>query len=251
MRSGARRSRCMEEQRFAPGNCTWHTPGCRSRTARRRPARWSCWSGRMASRAGSGPIAMPIHSVGMSVSTILSNALAAAIVVAGAGNLCAQESPARRLSSIVGVAVEEYSKGIDAKGRLISQQEYQETVGFLTDAQDVATRLRGDSVMTVRAVLDTLVAAVRAKVTPQQLSAIHARFAAALGGEGALELPTQVLSLADGRSIYEQRCASCHGERGLGDGPAARDIHPAPPAIGSADSMAETSPALMYRVISV
>ncbi|MGH7632695.1 MAG: FTR1 family protein, partial [Gemmatimonadaceae bacterium] len=183
--------------------------------------------------------------------TILSSALVVALVVAGAGSLRAQESPARRLSSIVGVAVEEYSKGIDAKGRLISQQEYQETVGFLTDAQDVATRLRGDSVMTVRAVLDTLVAAVRAKVTPQELNLIHARFAAALGGEGALELPTHVLSLADGRSIFEKNCALCHGERGLGDGPAAREIHPAPPAIGSADSMTETSPALMYRVISV
>jgi high-affinity iron transporter len=182
---------------------------------------------------------------------ILGNTLAVALVVAGAGSLRAQESPARRLSSIVGVAVEEYSKGIDANGRLISQQEYQETVGFLADAEDVARRLNGDSAATVRAVLDTLVAAVRAKVTPPELNAIHARFAAALGGEGALVLPTEVLSLADGRSIYEANCSSCHGERGLGDGPAARGIHPAPPAIGNADSMAETSPALMYRVISV
>src|SRR5687767_15681135 len=40
--------------------------------------------------------------------------------------LAAQEGPAKRLSSIVGVAVEEYGKAIDAGGRLVSDIEYEE-----------------------------------------------------------------------------------------------------------------------------
>ncbi|HEX6534437.1 MAG TPA: FTR1 family protein [Gemmatimonadaceae bacterium] len=182
--------------------------------------------------------------------TIL-NKVAAVAAFAAAPVLHAQEHPAKRLSSIVGVAVEEYAKGIDEHGRLISAQEYQETVGFLADARSVADRLSGDRAVPIRAVLDTLVSAVEAKAPPTAIAAIHARFLAALGHEGALELPPGPIDLADGRAVFLRECASCHGERGLGDGPAARGMNPAPPAIGDARLMADASPALLYRVVSV
>ena len=47
----------------------------------------------------------------------------------------AQEHPARRAANVVSVAVEEYAKAVDARGRLISAQEYQETNEFLVDAK--------------------------------------------------------------------------------------------------------------------
>ncbi len=188
----------------------------------------------------------------MQLRTILNSAIALAILVACEGVLQAQEEhPARRLSSIVGVAVEEYGKGIDERGRLISEQEYDEAVGFLSDARAVADRLSGDRAPAVRAVLDTLAAAVAAKASPSRVAAIHQRFVAALGSEGALELPTRTIDLAAGRAVYEQNCAACHGERGRGDGPAAKGMNPPPPTIGDAKTMADASPALLYRVISV
>ncbi|HEY2067885.1 MAG TPA: hypothetical protein VGG84_18180, partial [Gemmatimonadaceae bacterium] len=55
----------------------------------------------------------------------------------------AQEHPARRVANIVSVAVEEYGKAVDPRGRLISAQEYQETNDFLTDARHAADRLSG------------------------------------------------------------------------------------------------------------
>ena len=57
-----------------------------------------------------------------------------------ATTVAAQENPAKRLSSIVGVAVEEYAKAVDDNGKLISKDEYDETTGFLNDAKQVATR---------------------------------------------------------------------------------------------------------------
>ena len=36
------------------------------------------------------------------------------------------------------------------------------------------------------------------------------------------------LALAQGRKIYENRCADCHGDKGKGDGPAATDLDPKP-----------------------
>ena len=90
-----------------------------------------------------------------------------------------------------------------------------------------------------------------ARRSPAELAAVHRRFVAALGSEGGLELPTRPLDVAAGRSLYAQNCASCHGARGLGDGPAARGMTPAPPAIGDEAAMADRTPALLFRVISV
>src|ERR687895_72864 len=153
--------------------------------------------------------------------------LTLAFVFGFASSVRSQEHPARRLSSIVGVAVEEYAKGVDASGRLTSELEYQEAVDFLQDARGVAERLSGDRAATVRL------------------------FVAALGNEGALELPTRALDVAAGRALYASNCASCHGAGGAGDGLAAKGMTPPPPAIGDASEMADRTPALLFRVISV
>ncbi|MGH7720624.1 MAG: c-type cytochrome, partial [Gemmatimonadaceae bacterium] len=165
--------------------------------------------------------------------------------------LAAQEHPARRLSSIVGVAVEEYGKGIDASGRVISDLEYQEAVDFLQDARGVAERLSGERAPAVRSALDSLIVAVSEKRPPAAVATLNAAFVAALGSEGALELPEEALSLASGRELYARNCASCHGERGMGDGPAARGMNPPPSPLGDATAMVDATPALLYRVISV
>ena len=80
---------------------------------------------------------------------------------------------------------------------------------------------------------------------------MHERFNAALGSEGALDLPSKAIDLAEGRAIYEKGCASCHGSLGRGDGPAARGMTPPAPAIGTVDAMHAVTPALMYRIVSV
>ena len=173
------------------------------------------------------------------------------LAVAAATTAGAQEHPARRLSNIVGVAVEEYAKAVDARGALVSDIEYQEAVDFLADARSVAARLSGDRATDARVALDSLIAAVRARRTPVDVAALHAAFSEALGSDGALELPTRAVDIAAGRRLYAQSCASCHGDRGQGDGPAAAGMSPAPPALGSAEVMHDVSPALMYRVVTV
>ena len=194
---------------------------------------------------------MPINSLGMRLRTILNQTISLLALAACAARAGAQEDPPKRLANIVGVAVEEYAKGIDAQGRLISAQEYSETLGFLQDARSVAERLSGDRAPAVRAVLDTLVAAVQGKVAPARLTVIHARFVAAMGADAALDLPPGPIDLAEGQRVYETNCVACHGERGLGDGPDAAAIHPRPPAIGRAATLADATPALLFRVLSV
>ena len=177
-------------------------------------------------------------------------ALLAALVCA-LQTLGAQEHPVKRVANIVTVALEEYAKGVDDHGRLISAQEYQEAVDFLGDARRTAERLPGPRGDASRVLLDSIVAAVGAKQPPKALMALNTRFAKSLGSEAALDLPTSPIDVAAGRAIYERSCATCHGMRGLGDGPAAASLNPKPPAIGSAPDMHDRSPALLYRIMSV
>jgi high-affinity iron transporter len=163
----------------------------------------------------------------------------------------AQEHPARRVANIVSVAVEEYGKAFDDRGRMISTMEYQEAIDFLVDARRSAERLAGSNADTARALLDSLSAAVAAKRPPAFVVSLERRFAATLGNEAKLELPKTALNLAEGKAIYDRSCASCHGATGLGDGAAGAGMNPKPPAIGTFEHMHGVTPALTYRVLSV
>jgi FTR1 family protein len=178
--------------------------------------------------------------------------LLAVVSLTGAfSRLAAQEHPVKRVANIVTVALDEYAKGIDDRGRVISAQEYQEAVDFLADARRTAERLPGARGDSARMLLDSIVVGVRSKQPPDALAALNARFAKSLGSEAALDLPNSPIDIAAGRATYEKNCASCHGMRALGDGPAAAALNPKPPAIGSAAEMHDRSPALLYRIMSV
>ncbi len=170
--------------------------------------------------------------------------------------LAQAEHPEQRLASIVGVAVGEYAKGVDAQGRLMAPDEVDEAVGFLHDAKPIADRLSGDRAPAMRSALDSLLAACTAHRAMPAVTALYQKFVQAMGSAGALELPPGPLDHEAGRRIYAERCAACHGESGEGDGPAARALSAdlRPPAFAGpvgTPAMRRVSPALMYRVIAV
>ena len=41
-------------------------------------------------------------------------------------------------------------------------------------------------------------------------------------------IPYQAISIANGKNLYRENCAVCHGDAGYGDGPAAEDLNPKP-----------------------
>jgi high-affinity iron transporter len=162
-----------------------------------------------------------------------------------------QDRPGKRVANIVGVAVEEYAKGVDSSGRLMSRDEYEEAVTFLNDARAAAARLSGDRADSARLGLDSMVARMRRQVPPRDLQPLVKQIMGALGAEAALDLPSRPVDLLAGETLFAVHCASCHGPRGLGDGPAARGMSPPPPALGTASVMRQRTPGLLYRVLSV
>ena len=175
---------------------------------------------------------------------LLSSLLAAA-------SLSAQDNSAKRVSSIVSVAVEEYSKAVDERGKLISADEYQETAGFLIDAKVIAAKIQGYDAPLARAVLDTLIRTVRLKRPPSELRLIGQRFLGALGSAGAMDMPAAPLDTAAGHALFGSSCASCHGMSGRGDGPMAKSLSTPPPAIGVRAKTPELTPSLAFNVVSV
>ena len=183
--------------------------------------------------------------------TLLHIVAAAAFTGSFVNTVEGQERPAKRVADIVGVALAEYDKGIDASGRLISQLEYDEAVSFLGTAREAARRLSGTGADSARTALDSIRAGVLRRSPPRTLDRWRDLLVAALGGDAALDMPTKPVDLAAGERLYGQHCASCHGVRGLGDGPAGKALNPPPPALGSVDVMRDVTPALMYRIASV
>lgn len=165
----------------------------------------------------------------------------------------AQDDVARRIGSLLSVATEEYHKAVDRDGQLVSAAEYDETVGFFSDLRAAATRFTGPTAGAVRATIDTLESAVRAKRSSVEIDALRDRIARGLGTAGTGERPAAPLDLAQGRQLFTSQCASCHGTRGLGDGPAARGMaeDARPPAIGDSRARPALDPTLAYNVISV
>jgi len=180
-----------------------------------------------------------------------SRILLLSLVVGLPTTLLAQENQAKRLASIVGVAVEEYGKAFDDRGRLVLPIEYEETTSFLRDARVVAGRLSGYDAPKTRAVLDTMIASVAAKRPPAEVRALHTRFLTSLGAAGAMDMPKGALDTAIGHRLYGQSCASCHGDAGAGDGPAGRALDPPPSAIGVKSKSPDLTSTLAYNVISV
>jgi len=165
--------------------------------------------------------------------------------------LPAQENPAKRLSSIVGVAVEEYAKAVDERGKLISKDEFDEAYGFVSEARQVATRLSGYDAARTRAILDSIATAVAARNPPTAVRQLHQRFVASLGTAGAMDLPKVPLDTAEGHALYVRNCSSCHGMTGAADSPAAHTLSTPPLAIGVRKLTPELTPTFAYNVISV
>jgi high-affinity iron transporter len=181
----------------------------------------------------------------------LTGYLAVALMTAFSTAAHSQDNSAKRLSSIVGVAVEEYGKAVDGNGKLLSRLEYDETTSFLGDAKGVAERLSGSNAATTKALLDSMSVAVDARRPPSEIVELQTRLVSSLGVAGALDLPTAPLDLGRGKVLYTQNCSSCHGVAGLGDGPAAKASPIPVPPIGSASEAADLTPTLAYNVVTV
>jgi mono/diheme cytochrome c family protein len=66
----------------------------------------------------------------------------------------------------------------------------------------------------------------------------------------ALKNPKKGLikSTQNGEKLYHQICASCHGDKGSGDGPVAKSLKPAPASLNSETTQTQTDGSLFWKI---
>lgn len=160
-------------------------------------------------------------------------------------------SVARRIVAAAELAAKEYALGVPPEGgRITDAEEVKEARLFIEQARlDVhalptAARSYADSALTA-------LAALLERSAPQSevrdlAQALGDRLARSAGG-AVFPIPATPPSLARGAQIYRQQCASCHGEAGRGDGPAARGLSPPPANLADPQVMGAKSRLDLYR----
>ena len=177
-----------------------------------------------------------------------------AVSVSVPGSARAQDvTAARRLANTAQLAAQEYRLGIK-DGRVAAPEEVEEARLFLAEARRNAARLPAESQAHATRALDGLDAMVARRSDPDSVAAGVTRMVSALAAELKIaldEIPDRAPSLAQGREVYQKNCAGCHGAAGLGDGPQAAGLTPAPANLADSASHAGSSPLDFYRRITV
>lgn len=68
---------------------------------------------------------------------------------------------------------------------------------------------------------------------------------------GLQPFPGKLPDTARGADLYRENCAICHGERGQGDGPRARELDPPPAKFTDPDRMNGSAPYVFYNAITL
>lgn len=158
----------------------------------------------------------------------------------------------RRLAATAHLAAQEYRVGI-VDGRIVSPAEVDEARLFLQESRRAAEALPPDYGRGAVAAIDSVIGLLERTASPDSIDAGVRRLTAAISGQSGVvldEIPSQTPSLARGAEVFAANCASCHGTRGRGDGPAAAGLDPKPTDLSDA-ALRDQSPLDYYRRITI
>lgn len=158
-----------------------------------------------------------------------------------------------RIATTARLAAEEYALGV-VGGRVVLEPEVEEARLFFGEAKKAAGELPESTRRWVSAQVDSLVQWVDAVGAPDSAKARVERMVVALASELGVTLaekPSEAPSLARGETVYRTNCVSCHGDRGMGDGPAAVGLEPRPANLADGAALAASSPVDFYRRVTI
>ncbi|MCO5247890.1 MAG: FTR1 family protein [Chitinophagales bacterium] len=146
----------------------------------------------------------------------------------------------------------DYAGAVES-GKILDQQEYEEQQEFSLQAlhlveespsmsEDSKSKLLGD--------IQKLIELINTKAPAEKISTLANQINNSVIIETGLQTsPKTWPSLSNGRKLFSIHCASCHGEKGNGDGVAGKDIEPKPSNFHNADLMKGISAYQAYNSI--
>jgi high-affinity iron transporter len=141
----------------------------------------------------------------------------------------AGDSSARVVVNLLDYLARDYA-GAVTNGAVTNASEYREQVEFARSALSIGSavpEIRDDTALV--AGLRALGALIDRKASAADVSAAALDLRQRIVVRSAIaQSPARWPSLEHGRALYRQNCASCHGSRGAGDGPAGAALDPKP-----------------------
>jgi len=180
-------------------------------------------------------------------------AVAAALLLLSAPSVRAADSapPAQIAWRLLDYLAVDYAGAVDDGGRIKSDSEFAEMNEF---AENVQQRLESLADSSAKADLLNQSAALKIAIAGKAVPAEIASRAHKLAGDLLAAYPTPVApaampDLAHGAQLFKENCASCHGETGKSDGPAAKTLNPPPIAFADMSRARRRSLFGLYQVI--
>lgn len=161
------------------------------------------------------------------------------------------ESP-RLLVHLLDYLAKDYGGAVSG-GNVISPSEYREQVEFAREAGVMSRRLvvtqsAGDIVSGI----DKLIGLVNRKASPPDVATLALQLRErVIQVSGIAQAPDRWPNLTNGRRLYLASCAPCHGERGLGDGPASVGLQPKPTNFRAGPAASDITPFRASNAIRV
>ncbi|GJL78283.1 MAG: cystathionine gamma-synthase [Nitrospinaceae bacterium] len=145
------------------------------------------------------------------------------------------ESTIKKIIMMMNIVGVEYEAGI-VDGKIVNAAEYEESKVFLQQSENRFKRLPApkagaEATAPLLANFTDLAEKIQSKVDAAEVYALVNTINAGIKKAYDIKIsqtPANPVSLANGKTIFENKCAVCHGLTGKGDGPIAAQLDPAP-----------------------
>lgn len=161
-----------------------------------------------------------------------------------------QHSP-RFLVHILDYLAKDYAGAVSPDGEVLSKSEYKEQVEFIESA--VATNKSLEETKATPEIgikLALLEEAIKSKKSPDTVATLARELQRKVIEATNLEVfPSRWPDIKVGQTLFTQNCASCHGEKGDGNGLAGRALNPRPANFLDHERMTGISPFAAFNTI--
>lgn len=141
--------------------------------------------------------------------------------------LSVQADPAR-LAQLVDYVGVDYPAAVE-NGEVISELEYNEMTEFSSTIREQVKQLPANMQAKLAPKAEELQQVIMARGPVSRVTEITGAMREILLDSPALaSTPAKPPTIDDIEPLYQQQCASCHGPKGMGDGPAGQGLDPAP-----------------------